>query len=147
MAEDTESAQPDDAGTTRRTLLKGAAIGAGALWVAPAVLSFDALPAAASPAGCELCGQQIPINGAGNSLTGWNPVPAIASWSTTGTVFEATGQFGTLNRRERAIYDFSPACISRFNQPPSTQPSWPNFTFVIFPLPFPSDPRYFTILR
>lgn len=116
----------DDAnnGLSRRRMLKTAGLAAGAAWVVPSVLTLSASPAMASPAGCLLCNDPaaIPINGAGSSLTGWTTVAPAAGWITTGTVFQATGGIGLLNRRDRPIVEFSAACIARFAVAPPTQP-------------------------
>ena len=42
MSDEISSDEQNRPGTSRRTLLKGAAVGAGALWVAPVIDSFTA---------------------------------------------------------------------------------------------------------
>ena len=111
---------PPDGTTSRRTLLKGAAVGAGAVLVAPSVLTLSATPAAASPAGCNACSQNMMIgtttpgtgqnfgDGTAAALAGWTSVSGVSS---TGSVFQ-----GTTTGTNTATFtrDFSAACTARF---------------------------------
>ena len=79
---------PPDGTTSRRTMLKGAAVGAGAVLVAPSVLTLGATPAAASPAGCNACGQNMMIGtttpGTGQNF-GDGTATALAGWTRSRT--------------------------------------------------------------
>jgi len=115
MSSEVSSDDDDNQGLSRRTLLKGAAVGAGTLWVAPTVLTLTATPAAASAAGCLDCGTALAINGTGTSLTGWNPVGSSPAWdlSTGGRFAAVNGALGSVNVRDQ-VYPFSSACQARF---------------------------------
>ena len=105
---------PASTGLSRRRLLQAGAVGAGALWVTPAVLSFGATPAAASPLGCLICNTQILTAGQGTTanLSAWSVVGGTTPWGSTGTVFEANGSSQELNRRQQLI-----ACLGRVPGP------------------------------
>ncbi|MCU0309567.1 MAG: hypothetical protein MUE36_01315 [Acidimicrobiales bacterium] len=114
MSETTPEAPPHP-GPSRRTVLKGAAVGAGALWVTPTVLSLGATPAAASPAGCNIClppaNQLIPLAvGNGTSLVGWTNQANIEA---VGGVFR-TSNFFTQGSARFVPPDFTTECIARF---------------------------------
>lgn len=100
-------------GPSRRTLLKGAAVGAGALWVAPTVATLTATPAAASPAGCPSCTAANLVNG--TDLTGWTSVVNVRN-----TAFFTAGPTGDTRGSAEYIVNFDSTCQARLNQ--SSQP-------------------------
>ena len=134
MSDETSSDEQNNLGTSRRTLLKGAAVGAGALWVAPAVLTLAADPAAASPGGCVICSNSK-VTGAGQSLFlgttatgtgtdyGNGTSAAVAGYTVTGSIVASNGNNSnsvfttatTSGTPSTAILkrDFSSLCISR----------------------------------
>lgn len=118
--DETTDASRGGSGVSRRGLIKGAGLAAGAAWVVPSVLTLSASPAMASPLGCLVCGQPFAINGAGNDLTGWSAVGGNP-WTSTGTVFQ--GPSGLLQGvRERPVYNFSAECVARLLLSPPVQP-------------------------
>jgi hypothetical protein len=107
---------------SRRALLKGVTLGAGAALVAPTVLTLAATPAAASPAGCNACGQNMMIGtttpGTGQNF-GDGTVAALAGWTAVSNISSVGGVFrgtGASFAPGTAVFTrtFSPECQARF---------------------------------